>query len=123
MVYREQSLLGKCQSTSVTLFHQDRIELDSAASASFLIPFIIRSLHLPRLWINETSLIYIFRHYDIPRNSSASHWAGGLVECCVNTRCWVWGVGPSLASAEGGTAGAASCGSIIKEQRSNSSQG
>jgi hypothetical protein len=45
MVYREQSLLGKCQSTSVTLFHQDRIELDSAASS--LIQF--HSIHYPLL--------------------------------------------------------------------------
>jgi hypothetical protein len=118
MVYREQSLLGKCQSTSVALFHQDRIELDSAAS--FLIPFIIRSLHSPRLWINETSLIYIFRHHDIAKNGSASRWAGGLVEGCVDTRCWVWGVGTSLASAEGGTA---SCSGSIEEQCSSNSQG
>jgi hypothetical protein len=62
---------------------------------------------LPRLWINETSLIYIFHRHDIPKNSSASHWVGGLVKCCVDTRCWVWGVGTSLASAEGGTAGTA----------------
>jgi len=46
-----------------------RIELDSAASASFLIPFIIRSLHLPRLWINETSLIYIFLIMIFPRTA------------------------------------------------------